>query len=319
EQENQEQPQQNEDNGSSQQNNVVARYLFRPVGGSRRRECRVEPGILQIGFLDFREQVLDVVDSFAAAAGRIESDRHAQEWQAGKDQADKSERTGRNLAFRSFAISKFRIVKIRIVEIRAARQPKQGGERNEAAQDVERRGQHRPEFWVLVGHRLRLQRGEALRERPVNLPELGRQDKNEGYQNRHNDRYEVGLKRGEDSLDVLAHDLTDRLFNKLGLGRADGAISRRRALRARISLRSRRYCPSTAYTCRSGRRRVDCTSGPYTGGTVCWPARRRTGSFGPTQCGPAPSQLAHVGKRLEKPVSRPAEQLPASQCSVYST
>src|SRR5262245_1484010 len=60
------------------------------------------------------------------------------------------------------------------------------------------------------------------------------------------------------------------------------------------------------------------TSGSYTEGTACWPTRRRTESFARAQYGLAASELAHDGKRRETPVARPAEQLPASQCSVYS-
>jgi hypothetical protein len=47
----------------------------------------------------------------------------------------------------------------------------------------------------------------------VDLPELRGREQNIGRQSRHNDRDEIDLKRGEDSLDLLAHGVTDRLFN----------------------------------------------------------------------------------------------------------
>jgi hypothetical protein len=145
----------------------------------------------------------DLADGLRVAAGRIESDRHGQEWQTGENQADKSKRPGRNYAFLSSWI----------VKIRAARQPKQDGKRDEAAQRVERRGGGGPELRIVGCQGHRLQRGETLCERPVDFLKLRRREKNVGGQDRHNDRYEIRFKRGEDSLDVLAHDVTDRLFN----------------------------------------------------------------------------------------------------------
>jgi hypothetical protein len=87
---------------------------------------------------------------------------------------------------------------------------------------------------------LRLQSGESLCERPVDLPELRRREKNEGCQKGHNDRDEIRLKRGEDSLDLLAHGLTDRLFNNCDCGRADGlSLSDAEELGALASLSDR--------------------------------------------------------------------------------